>query len=387
MVFRSALFYVLPSVWAQDLFLGHHDARSNAGTWQRVLMEDAVVDGAVCIDGSPGAYYLRKGSSSKWLIFNEGGGWCTDTESCYKRSTQDLGSSKGYPDEGTCYHCEGMALFDTAPFDDFTVVYSKYCDGGSMTGDATDSFNGTTLYYRGRRLLDALIGNLISRGIDRASEVLYAGCSAGGMTTYAHADYVRSRLPSSVQFLGLAEAMFSLEHNSAAGVPTFQNRMKWVYSSMNSSASMNDLCVQAMGEANGWRCLFGSNVAPYVQTPMFVLNSKYDTWQKQAILGVDCSPPACDAATEKLWVGYGHLMVEKLNALPARHGAFVSNCPAHCQLGSTSMWTKTTISVGKARTESMRDAFVRWYNAGGAITGRWVHACDERPCGSDTCGR
>lgn len=35
-------------------------------------------DGAVCLDGSPGAYYWRQGSGSgaqSWILFFEGGGW------------------------------------------------------------------------------------------------------------------------------------------------------------------------------------------------------------------------------------------------------------------------------------------------------------------------
>ena len=27
--------------------------------------------------------------------------------------------------------------------------------------------------------------------------------------------------------------------------------------------------------SEGWRCMFGAAVAPYIQTPLFVLNSKY----------------------------------------------------------------------------------------------------------------
>merc|ERR1711862_37781 len=112
----------------------------------------------------------------------------------------------------------------------------------------------------------------------------------------------------------------------------------------------------------------------------FILNSKYDTWQQPNVLGVHCTPPNCvDADIEALWVDYGRLMVSKLNELPARHGAFVSNCPEHCQLGSSEAWTGTTVCVSSTRCDSMRDAFVHWYNAGGNITGRWVAGCDEKP--------
>lgn len=42
--------------------------------WTKVLMTDAVAKGAVCLDGSPGGYFLRKGSGAgadKWIIFHQ----------------------------------------------------------------------------------------------------------------------------------------------------------------------------------------------------------------------------------------------------------------------------------------------------------------------------
>ena len=49
--------------------------------------------GALCLDGSPGAYYIRRGTDPlKILLYFEGGGWCgrsdfeSTLENCYKRS-------------------------------------------------------------------------------------------------------------------------------------------------------------------------------------------------------------------------------------------------------------------------------------------------------------
>ena len=37
--------------------------------------------------------------------------------------------------------------------------------------------------------------------------------------------------------------------------------------------------------SEGWRCMFGAAVSPFVSTPTFVLNSKYDFWQAGQIIG------------------------------------------------------------------------------------------------------
>lgn len=61
---------------------------------------------------------------------------------------------------------------------------------------------------------------------------------------------------------------------------------------------------------------------------------RYDTWQEKAILGVNCSIEQCDEAQETFWVEYGHTLVAALQQVPERHGAFLTNCPAHCQTGT-----------------------------------------------------
>ena len=74
-------------------------------------------------------------------------------------------------------------------------------------------------------------------------------------------------------------------------------------------------------------------------------------------------------------------MVAALDALPAQHGAFVSNCPAHCQTGS-GFDTRTVNGT------LMKDAFVTWFKntlTGGTSQQRWIARCDVEPCGSDQC--
>ena len=47
---------------------------------------------AVCVDGSPAAYYFAPGAStgaSTWIVHLEGGGWCYDDVSCAKRCPED----------------------------------------------------------------------------------------------------------------------------------------------------------------------------------------------------------------------------------------------------------------------------------------------------------
>jgi len=49
------------------------------------MNEAAAGKGAVCLDGSPGGYYLKRGDPKRWILFMQGGGWCTSTEGCTAR--------------------------------------------------------------------------------------------------------------------------------------------------------------------------------------------------------------------------------------------------------------------------------------------------------------
>jgi len=72
----------------------------NAGLGNRVLLSQAAQSsGAVCLDGTPSAYYFLPGTGTgarKWYIHHEGGGWCSSFGDCYGRSLGALGSSKDY---------------------------------------------------------------------------------------------------------------------------------------------------------------------------------------------------------------------------------------------------------------------------------------------------
>ena len=237
----------------------------------------------------------------------------------------------------------------------------------------------------------------------QATELLYAGCSAGGLTTYVHADRlaaeVRARAPAA-KVVALADAMYSLNHLDFAGDAHWPGFMSWVYHTMDANgSSVNERCVAAMADAfgkprgnrsEGWRCMFGAAVAPYVQTPTFVLNSKYDLWQGAQIIGArsgkhncDTNISACPPALRSFWVSYGQEMVAKLDALPARHGAYLHNCQQHCQTGPGD-WSTDTVNG-----THMDAAVATWYAAALAGTQeavpRSVDRCDLVPCAGDVC--
>ena len=236
-----------------------------------MLLTNAAARGAVCLDGTPGGYYIRRGDPARWLIFHQGGGWCSSDDNCADRAQTDLGSSKAWPSTYNDTYCGGE-LFATPPFDSYTIIFAMYCDGGSWTGNVSEPVRtgNSTVYYRGRRLLDALLDDLLHvQGMSAATELLYGGCSAGALTVYLHADMVGRRMPPATRVRALADAMFALRHHDIAGAPRFEQRMQWGFTAWNASASVNEACLAAQRPGEE-RSQAERDVAPHCKRPRIV---------------------------------------------------------------------------------------------------------------------
>ena len=61
----------------------------------------ATAAGAVCLDGSPPGLYFRAApgaaSATSWVIYLQGGAWCTSVADCAGRAKGHLGSSAFFP--------------------------------------------------------------------------------------------------------------------------------------------------------------------------------------------------------------------------------------------------------------------------------------------------
>jgi hypothetical protein len=183
-------------------------------THQVLLTEAAKTRGAVALDGTPAMYYIKNATSEasrhKYHVYLEGGGWCTGTASCARRALTVLGSSSPkYHDKTLSLpsgcRCDGGGYFSSSParnplMHDWNQVFVNYLDGGSFSGNqSVPDSNGTgapKIYYRGRRILDAVLDSLLTtQGMGAATDVVLSGCSAGGQAIYLQADYVATRLP------------------------------------------------------------------------------------------------------------------------------------------------------------------------------------------------
>ena len=111
--------------------------------WKLHLLDLEKYPLATCLDGSPGAYYIRPGAAAdnvmttndntKVFLHIEGGGWCCDTcsETCYERSKTYLGSTANDTTLGDFTYEKAyynMNKTINPAVWDFSSVYVRYCD-------------------------------------------------------------------------------------------------------------------------------------------------------------------------------------------------------------------------------------------------------------------
>ncbi|KAJ7335956.1 hypothetical protein OS493_013319 [Desmophyllum pertusum] len=324
-----------------------HDDRMVEGVYKLHILPNGPVSGAVCLDG---------------------GAWCHDADTCYQRSSTALGSS-------TCFrhdvHLEGLLSNQVKYNPDFynwTSVFVAYCDGASFTGNREKPLKvkNKLLYFRGRRILDAILDELLRRGIDNASEIILSGRSAGALAAIIHADYIRSRFRrvTNASFRVLADAGFFVDAPSLNGTEIIRSVFRQMSSLHNSSTSLNHACLHAQEREQEWRCFFPQNSLPFVASPVFLVNSLYDLWQIAYLSNIRCvlNIKTCNS-TESF-----HIMKFREKTLHALRSVFDSSnetavfadsCLVHTQCVMNALWTKIQV-----KNVTIAQAFANWYRGG-----------------------
>ena len=383
------------------------------------LVNDTYVNaGAVCLDGTaPGFYFSTaqtSAASNKWILYFKGGGWCYNEADCALRAKTELGSSKHFP---STFAFSGP--MDSEPalnpgFADFNRVVLFYCDGASFSGDRLEPYvmKGTNqkLYFRGARVLRALLDTLVAdHGLGAAETVLLSGGSAGGLSTFLHADrvhdYLKAVSPKLQTFKAAPVSGFFLLHRNAAGANLYPDEMKYVFTMQNASGGVNQACIASFmaSPAEQWRCIFANYSYAHTQTPMFPLQSSLDAWQMGNIWQGDKACLAggfkvCGAAAIQDLNGYSHDLVRDLqraNGKAARpgEGGFVESCLEHVGAQASSNFNRYAID-----NTTMQQALHRWFfdNGDGESSSsnnnnnnnqhsHWYLPCDLSPTAPHQC--
>eukprot|EP00729_Bicosta_minor_P015858 gene15858-27694_t len=339
---------------------------------------EATRRGAVCLDGSPPGHYFKPAATpaanTSWVVFMKGGAWCTSLDDCVGRSKSNLGSSTKFP---SSYGVQGP--LDPNPamnptFADWNHVILMYCDGASFAGNLTEPLhwsdpknasNTATIYLRGARVLEYLIDDLIAtRGLGRATNVLFTGGSAGGLATYLRADAVNAQLVAPGYIDGMHDA-FTL-HNCTGGVPP--------------------RCIAALPLDEQWNCIFANYSYAYRWSAL-------DLWQLADIdriggwdagcLNRGAQFANCTAPQVKQLQSYAADfeadLTRSLKFNAAGSGGFVTSCLEHQAAIGSAMFNGYTING-----VTMQQALTAWWASEGTepAANHWHLPCtiiDAKP--------
>jgi len=363
-------------------------AAAQAGSWdasRHLLPPSRVAEfNARCLDGSAPGYYIRRAAapSTKWKLHAQGGGWCVTPSDCAGRAQGLLGSSATWPPWLSAFWTPGegagfYGLMDnnaSNPFGpNFNFVWLAYCDGSSQTSDLTDPLvvGSQTLYLRGRAILDANLAELEAEEgfLSTATEVVFSGTSAGGVSTYLHPSVLRARLTApGARVVAMPDAGFFLDH----GVMAPPHAHLWLasltaaYSMWNATLRGDAAACAAAYAATPAYCLFPQYLHAFSTVPTFIMNSFMDTANLGICFSAECNLyNNCDAAQTAQILAYGADIVSNVTAAVALHGDrdgyFLTSCYQHEESCRAVDWYG--ISVGGQTANS---SFYAWYMGGGA---------------------
>eukprot|EP01084_Bolivina_argentea_P141557 248732_1 len=326
---------------------------------------------AICLDGSPGLFYISEGTeSNKYVIFFQGGGICSGLseppsgscfDACYDRSQTGMGSTK---DDAAWINMNvigGPVLNNDKNKNplmaDWNHIFVRYCDGGFYAGNKPqpDVYNGQNIYYKGANILFEVFGNLIRNyNFKQATDVVISGCSAGAQAVYININEMYKWMGldgSIVNIYTIADSGFIDDYNGIDNNTQMSAGQKMAYYQHDMAGSVPAQCVTDMNANNidPYNCLFPQYNVKYIEKDVnfFALQSQFDKFQISCVLG---STNSNDIQT--FGMSLEHFVNHSLLLNKPNHGAFIDSCEHHC-----GGWN--TIALNGV---TQCDAFTQFYN-------------------------
>ncbi|KAL4603964.1 hypothetical protein ACB092_10G161500 [Castanea dentata] len=335
------------------------------------LIQGAASKGAVCLDGTLPGYHLHRGYESgadSWLIQLEGGGWCNTIRNCVYRKTTRRGSSKYMEKELPFTGILSNKPEESPDFFNWNRVKIRYCDGASFSGDGGNE--AAQLIFRGQRIWLAAMEELMSKGMQKASQALLSGCSAGGLAAIIHCDEFRDLFPKTTKVKCLSDAGLFLDAIDVSGGRTLRNLFEGVVTLQGVQKNLPKSCINNKDPTS---CFFPQNLIANVKTPLFLLNAAYDAWQLQASLAPRSADPhgswddcksnhaRCNSSQIQFLQDFRNQMLSAVSdfSRSSQNGLFLNSCFAHCQSERQDTWfaADSPLVKNKGIAESVGD----WY--------------------------
>jgi len=186
------------------------------------------------------------------------------------------------------------------------------------------------------------------------------------------AHMIRSKADNRPKIVGVPDAGFFLDYPALSSNRNDEKEKekdphryspiyRKVFHMQNASKTVNQGCLDHFEHTDGGsNCFFAQYTLPFIQTPIFVVNSLADAWQQTSIMHLDCQLQSGRCGQRE--VHYVNLFADEMRKEVKFHlgygnGAWLNMCSRHTQLNHGDTFTGV-----KVNGLTMRDAFYNWYN-------------------------
>ncbi|KAL1551313.1 [Wnt protein] O-palmitoleoyl-L-serine hydrolase [Salvia divinorum] len=320
------------------------------------LLKSAISKGAVCLDGSAPAYSYVEGSgngSSSWMVYLEGGAWCYTLSDCQARSITPFGSSKFMKPYTNFSDIMDLNCTSYPDFCTWHKVYIHYCDGSSFMSDILHL--KANLSFRGARIFNVMMQEMLGKGMGNAKEAMLVGSSAGGLATMLHCDKFRNLFPNTSRVKCISDSGFFLYGKDLHAHIIRKYYYGGVVKTHELANALPTTCTSKM-DLN--LCLFPEYFAGDIQTPLFILESAFDSFQVRYVVGfTSCVRlTTCNSTEIELMKDFRKTFIKTLFGLKnsSSRGMFVHSCYRHGHFP----FSETSISLAN---KTIREAIADWY--------------------------
>ena len=370
---------------------------------QMIFANLAATPHAVCNDGSPAVFLFRKGfgvAASRWVIYIDGGGQCYTQQTCIQRQVthpETFLSSVPYS-TGAKTFTPIAGILSPNPslnpdFYDANQVQIDYCSSDYWMGEKDGnkaltsaqilaSKNVSNWYFDGHGIIQAVIQMLQqSYGLNNATDVFFAGGSAGAVGVFMNADFISGLLPLTTRFVALPDSGYSIssypdyDPATGGGAPPPTTDQVALTDGQSLWASIGDFdCAyasqQASTGANSLSCDYPDVLAQNgtYRIPLFIRSS----YQDATILGTYNVTQPVTPEEQPYVNNIDDAMAASLNSTNLWLSIFGLNSTVHTMI-KNSAFTNEAYSFLNGSNLTLAAAVGAWYRNPCAAP-RWMQA-------------
>lgn len=342
-------------------------------------------DAPTCNDGSPAGYYYRENpESTEWVIYLEGGWFCSDPQTCSNRKAQNsfstVMSSNSWKPKKLGDGILSVDQTENSEFYQANHVYIPYCSSDFWVGNTiADGIDGTKLAFHGSRIISDVVVDLLGKGLKDATRLIMSGSSAGGIGVLQNIDRISKFLSrnanTKIDIRGLVDSAWVLDVATDEDCDECNPDLIFKKAVKYWGASLHSKCSSTFKKMYKHKCLFASNTIKFLKRPIFVFQWLLDTVQILTENSYHFN------LNEDYIKDLGRRMTKSLNKsiTDQKHAIYSPTCASHTGLATT-----TSLYSINIKGSTLNQALKCWLSDNNCKK-RFLDSCTGLRCHGNRC--